>query len=571
MQQDKKIENLLFRRFYKKTGILLTDEPIYASEWEEKNVERLGIDAQIRPRRAIPQLKRAIANHPETPSLKNYLYVAYMKTGQKANAEKVLEQTLEEHPNYVFGVTNKVLNTRGEKELREVGHLLRNPRDVRAFAEHDQPIHISVFKNYQFAAAHFEMTIGEDDSAVERLETLMDVGIEQDFLNKMARSLAMSRIERMAKRMKDKKAKSREVEGIQKVYLHDQTVDEPSLTHSELEVFYKTSVQTLSENKQNQLINLPRATLLQDLEIIVQDTMKRWDEHFMYTDYEQDSHEFTIHALYFLGALKAEESLQTILDLFRMGKDFIEYWFNDSLDDILQPVLFDIGQNQLAELKDFVLEKNISGFHKLTVTSVLPQVALHYSNRRAEVIQWFSEVIQFFLDNPTDDELIDTNFLSFMLSSIADFSGKELFPLVKQLWDKGWIMEDAMGDINTIEKEINKDVHLSRRNPIPQNIHEYYSKSYFKRRIAPPHDPELDEIKRKLETKGEKLISKYWSEMMFGVMEGRNPFSQNVSSSPTTSSSPPRMIKRKKVKVSRNAPCPCGSGKKYKKCCMRKR
>ena len=26
-----------------------------------------------------------------------------------------------------------------------------------------------------------------------------------------------------------------------------------------------------------------------------------------------------------------------------------------------------------------------------------------------------------------------------------------------------------------------------------------------------------------------------------------------------------------RVKVGRNAPCPCGSGKKYKKCCIRKK
>ncbi len=33
---------------------------------------------------------------------------------------------------------------------------------------------------------------------------------------------------------------------------------------------------------------------------------------------------------------------------------------------------------------------------------------------------------------------------------------------------------------------------------------------------------------------------------------------------------PPATIVREEPKVGRNAPCPCGSGKKYKKCCMRK-
>ena len=34
--------------------------------------------------------------------------------------------------------------------------------------------------------------------------------------------------------------------------------------------------------------------------------------------------------------------------------------------------------------------------------------------------------------------------------------------------------------------------------------------------------------------------------------------------------SKPKPVKRKGKKVGRNAPCPCGSGKKYKKCCGRK-
>jgi preprotein translocase subunit SecA len=32
----------------------------------------------------------------------------------------------------------------------------------------------------------------------------------------------------------------------------------------------------------------------------------------------------------------------------------------------------------------------------------------------------------------------------------------------------------------------------------------------------------------------------------------------------------PEPIRNRAVKVGRNAPCPCGSGKKFKNCCMRK-
>ncbi|MDE2849895.1 MAG: SEC-C metal-binding domain-containing protein [Acidobacteriota bacterium] len=36
---------------------------------------------------------------------------------------------------------------------------------------------------------------------------------------------------------------------------------------------------------------------------------------------------------------------------------------------------------------------------------------------------------------------------------------------------------------------------------------------------------------------------------------------------PPTRPQTPRTVVRSQAKVGRNAPCPCGSGKKYKKCC----
>ena len=36
---------------------------------------------------------------------------------------------------------------------------------------------------------------------------------------------------------------------------------------------------------------------------------------------------------------------------------------------------------------------------------------------------------------------------------------------------------------------------------------------------------------------------------------------------PPPGARPPRTVVRSTAKVGRNAPCPCGSGKKYKKCC----
>jgi preprotein translocase subunit SecA len=49
----------------------------------------------------------------------------------------------------------------------------------------------------------------------------------------------------------------------------------------------------------------------------------------------------------------------------------------------------------------------------------------------------------------------------------------------------------------------------------------------------------------------------------------RQPKEQQLQFSGAEGPSKPKPVQRKTQKIGRNAPCPCGSGKKYKKCCGR--
>ena len=50
-------------------------------------------------------------------------------------------------------------------------------------------------------------------------------------------------------------------------------------------------------------------------------------------------------------------------------------------------------------------------------------------------------------------------------------------------------------------------------------------------------------------------------------MERRRKRQQFVTSNQGGKTGPKKPVKRDSAKVGRNEPCPCGSGKKYKKCC----
>jgi preprotein translocase subunit SecA len=53
------------------------------------------------------------------------------------------------------------------------------------------------------------------------------------------------------------------------------------------------------------------------------------------------------------------------------------------------------------------------------------------------------------------------------------------------------------------------------------------------------------------------------------IKQVQKPQSENYIMSRGDSGASPATIKRKGKKIGRNDPCPCGSGKKYKKCCGR--
>lgn len=570
-------EKRLFKKFFEKTGIQLVNEPIYYSKWEEDNVEELGMEAQIRPASAIPKLEKAILAHPEIPSLKNYLYVAYMYTDRIDKAEAILEQTLKEHPNYVFGITNIILRANDKEAVLKVGHLLKEPRDIREFEGYDgKPIHISAFKNYQHAAAHYETLIGENDSAVERLETLMELGLDQEYLDLVAKDLALCRIEVMQERLKGRTDKERNVLIKQKVYLTEYVNADtplPNLTHQELAVFYKQSTEKLNKQQQKEIFDLPRTSLIADLEKIVEDSMKRWVD-LEATDYEEDTHEFTLHALYFLSALKAEDSLQKVLNLLRMGEEFTDYWFGDWIEDIFHPTLYALGEGQLDQLQAFAVEENIKNFNKILVCWVVSQVALHQPHRRAEVVQWYQTVFQTFLDNPDNEDLIDTTFLSFAIVQVVNFRGIELLPLIEQLFALEWIHDNVGGDLEEVTRLLKEEPHPSELEPFPENIHEYYSKEYLKRKVKPPHSPELEAVMARMESKAEKLITKFWSKRLFDGLRDLDDYDDDVFfdgfDDDYYEPIPVKTIVREGPKIGRNDPCPCGSGKKYKKCCLRK-
>ena len=562
----------VYQKYFDKTGIQLTDEPIPSKFPEiDDQLQELYDVVFNNPRKALPRIKKLLEKYPSVPSLKNYLFIAYKRLNKEKDAEKILKQTLEDHPDYIFGISNAIMRIQEDEELRKNRHLLGSPPNILTITG-PRVIHITEFANYQVAVGHYAAFTGDETEAMKRLESLIEIEAEKRFTEPLAYKISVNRIQNASKRFEKENEMNRTVDSFPKIKLSPSKT-QPSFHHSEIEVFYQKSIEELSESELEKIISLPRLTLIEDLEKVIEDSIRRW-EYFQELDYDESTHEFVFHALYCLGALEVESSLPKVLNLLRMGEEFIDYWFADYIEEVFYVVISGLAKNQLKELYEFAKEENIHAFGRLTITKVVSQISLHQPDRREEIINWFSELIKFHLKQLDNENLIDSVFLGFTAGNLVDIRAVELLPLIEELYANNLIPDMYQGNLVDMTEKIKKEQDPYYLEPLPLNIYEYYSRVYKKRRASLPDEFKLDEdiigSMSKL-TEAEKMVNGAWSKALFGksIFEDEE-FEEEENDYYDNYEEVRKPIVRTSPKVGRNDPCPCGSGKKYKKCCWRK-
>ncbi|MGB1242064.1 MAG: SEC-C metal-binding domain-containing protein [Chitinophagales bacterium] len=560
--------------YYKKTGIRITGNPIKNNSNPAlmRETRILYSMVQNSPQKALPKVEELVGQYPDVPLLKNYLYICYAQIGQMKKANEILDLTIEQHPDYIFGITNKFSNLENEEEIKKYGYLLGEPRDIRTLLPNRKKYHITEFVNYQLAAVQYEAVIGELDSATFRLDDLIELGEDNMEIDRLTHYIGLRRIEEHTKKIEESEKILKKVKSFPKVK-YTSTNQAPILQHSELQFFYQKSEKNISYKKVKELFDKHGQALIPDLEAILEDSIRRYD-YFGKIELHENTHSFPIHTLYFLGALKAETSLQKVLDTLRMGEKFCEFWFGFDAEFFYLHMLYFLGQNQLTALKDFVLEDNTYCWNKNIVISSIEQIAHHQPDRREDVIEWLEEVMTHFLNHSKNKKLIDTFVISHLAEMAVNLRAIELLPIIEKFFEKKWIDKYYKGDLKMHETDIQKDLDESNLEPMPLDIEEFYTKEYRKRAIKRNiSSEEADKVKKLLNSPSRNslmdmfmpLLEKNTEKVFDSQTKGKLKL---LSKKKDDASTPPKLITFPQPKISRNAPCPCGSGKKYKRCCL---
>ncbi len=300
-----------------------------------------------------------------------------------------------------------------------------------------------------------------------------------------------------------------------------------------------------------QLDELPRDTLIADLRTVLRDMIVRFDT---WREVEEGAPFETLeHALKLLAYYEASEALPDVLNLARMDGEFSEHFFGWELEETLRLPVYQIGKDRLEEIYAYLTEAGNDGWVRVAVAYTLTQAALQDPERRQEVIGYFQRLFRYLLDHQDDTGLMDTNFITHVVSQSTDLRAPELFGPIRELYEAGWVAPDVMGDLYEIEYRLHQPPDPKDLLTIPTDLRGYYVREAPK--VSSPNPMKnFQEFLLANKSPVERLI---WKER---DRQADRPIYPGLGGG--------RVAPARSRKVGRNEPCPCGSGRKYKRCCL---
>ncbi|HEY9206143.1 MAG TPA: DUF1186 domain-containing protein [Candidatus Methanoperedens sp.] len=246
-----------------------------------------------------------------------------------------------------------------------------------------------------------------------------------------------------------------------------------------------------------------------------------------------------LHAVKLLGTIADPRALPELIDALLLAGEFDDEWI---LEDL--PIVFGrIGTQAIEPLKGFILEHKDDyelWWPRSAAADGLVSIAMKHPDEKERILSFLHSLFS------VDD---DAEFLSFVASGLYDMNDISSIPVLEKAFDDDLIQEDIFSrdDLQDFSKVKERHSGVYDRDPL-----DFYEPDRVAARQA-RWEKEKKEKERFAAEKREKFEKNLAHEMRrletAMKMTGLN-------------------ILPKLRKAGRNDPCPCGSGKKYKKCCL---
>ena len=224
-----------------------------------------------------------------------------------------------------------------------------------------------------------------------------------------------------------------------------------------------------------------------------------------------------IHAIHMLVLIKTDEALDMLLDVIRYKNEELNDWLTEEMPKLLAA----FGENAIEKLKKFTHDETLESHGRAAAGTALVVLGKRFPACKEDIKQHLIRLIE------NADDFVFTNKIA---DDIATFYDKSLMPVMEKAFE-----DDRIESIVAIKETIDgKYVEMDENayKAFTEDPLEHFSREtilYFHNRSKDKRAYDISEYDTPEYDKN------------------------NVS---------------EKIKIGRNDPCPCGSGKKYKKCCL---
>ncbi|HEX8462009.1 MAG TPA: SEC-C domain-containing protein [Segetibacter sp.] len=333
----------------------------------------------------------------------------------------------------------------------------------------------------------------------------------------------------------------------------------PDFSIKDLEELYKHDL-TIPDELFDSLLKNDRLVLIEDIKKLLQHAIDKF-EIFDEEKVSLKNTFFVWHAVFLLREIEATEALPALLDFFKQDEDITGFYFGDGLIEFGWEIFYSLGNKNLRLIIDFSKNLPDDTILRTEIIETLRQVILYEPGRRSEVENYLKELLLHVTTIDIHEDFNIDEFAGDILETIGEFQFTNLYTDVKRLLDANEIPLLLTTTWKDFEKQYILQTNIIRWEKQPLHTRKEIYEEYILTQEEQDENFDDDSGSYEFGDLDEEDEFDELPEDFAGVL---NNFVKDDSYIDFEDINTPYV--KDHPDIGRNEPCPCGSGKKYKKC-----
>ncbi|MDE7418533.1 MAG: DUF1186 domain-containing protein [Lachnospiraceae bacterium] len=246
-----------------------------------------------------------------------------------------------------------------------------------------------------------------------------------------------------------------------------------------------------------------------------------------------------LYGIFLLAQFQDREFFPTLMELASLPEDTLDYLIGDVITEDLGSILYNTYNGEIDLLKQAVMDKKASDFARSQVLDVMGQLYMDQTLGKQELQDFLREIVY-------KEESIGDYIYTTIAEMICRCHFTDMLAEVRRLYLDGMVDEYAIGGYDDSVD---------------------YMFTYGKKERRFCKSP-IDTVKT---LRGWAMFENSSQESVVDEKEDDDRLDRKLAGIfDEFGGGAGKTEQRKSVKIGRNDPCPCGSGKKYKQCCLKK-